>query len=76
MIVPKNWCLMTGCLPRTSTLYILIIPIVILSQFAAPLMLFKIGDDSANGTPFFTDIMNFMQLKYMNSSALFSITEF
>lgn len=26
MIVPKYWCLMTGCLPRTSTLYILIIP--------------------------------------------------
>ena len=66
---------MTGCLPNTSTLYIFTIPIVIFSQFAAPLMLFKIGEDSANGTPFFTEIMNFMQLKYMYSSELFSITE-
>jgi len=30
-------------------------------------MLFNIGDDSANGTCFLTDIMNFMQLKYIYS---------
>jgi cytochrome c biogenesis protein ResB len=36
----------------------------------------RIGDDSANGTPFFTDMINFMQLKYMYSSEWFSMTEF
>ncbi len=66
---------MTGCLPNTYTLYIFTIPIVIFYQLAAPLMLFKIGDDSAKGTPFLTDIMNFMQLKYMYSSEWFYITE-
>ncbi len=66
---------MTGCLPKTSTLYILTIPTVIFSQLAAPLMLFKIGEDYAKGTPFFTEIMNFIQLKYMYSSELFSTTE-
>lgn len=45
MIVPKYWCLMTGCFPKTYTLYILTIPPVIFSQLAAPLILFKIGED-------------------------------
>jgi len=40
---------------------------------AAPLMLLRTGDDSVKGTPFLTSIMNFMQFRYMYSSAYFSI---
>ena len=34
-------------------------------QLAAPLMLFRTGDDSAKDTCFLTSIMNFMQFMYM-----------
>ena len=36
IIVPKYWCLMTGCLPNTYALYILGIPPEIFYQLAAP----------------------------------------
>ena len=40
---------------------------------AAPLILLSTGEDSVKGTPFFTYIINFMQFKYIYSSAYFSI---
>lgn len=46
MIVPKYWCWTTGNFPRTSTLYILGIPLETFSQLAAPEMLWRIGEDS------------------------------
>lgn len=64
---------MTGCFPRTSALYILGIPPVIFYQLAAPEILFRMGDDSWKGTPFFACFMNWMQFRYMKSLAYFSI---
>lgn len=75
MMVPKYWCLITGCFPNTSALYIFIIPPVTFYQEAAPLILHKTGEDSLKGTPFFTSIMNLMQLMYIYSSAYLSIRD-
>ena len=52
-------------------MYILGIPPAIFYQLAAPEILFKIGDDSWKGTPFFAYFINLIQFKYMYSSAYF-----
>lgn len=54
-----------GCFARTSALYILGMPPAIFYQLAAPDMLWRIGEDSENGTPFFAYFMNFIQFKYI-----------
>lgn len=46
---------------------------VTFSQEAAPLMLLRMGEDSANDTPFFTSIINLMEFIYMYSAAYLSI---
>lgn len=40
---------------------------MILSQEAAPLMLSRMGEDSLNGTPFFSYFMTFTHFRYMYS---------
>jgi hypothetical protein len=64
-ILPNFKCLITGNLPRTSTLNIFIIPYATLSQFGTPLISLSIGDDSPNGTPFLTSLMKQTHPKYM-----------
>lgn len=46
---------------------------IIFSQDAAPLMLSRMGEDSLNGTPFFSYLITLMHLRYMYSLA-FSLT--
>ena len=57
------------------TLHTNIFTAVTFCQEAAPLIFVKTGEDSANGTPFFTSIINFMQFMYIYSSAYFSTND-
>lgn len=50
-----------------------IVTAVTFYQDAAPLMLFKTGEDSAKEVPFFTSWMNFRQFMYMYQLAYLSI---
>lgn len=66
-MLPNLMCLATGNLKRTSAWYIFIKPLATFYHVAAPLISYKTGLHSWNGTPFFTSFIN-LTLKNLEST--------